>query len=88
VPEGRPNIMVIWGDDIGMWNLSAYNRGAMGYRTPNIDRIAKTYIVVAMVGMVVEHLETLQRCPPSQRGRTLSIAAMIDTVMKAIPRDR
>lgn len=36
----RPNIVVIWGDDIGMWNISAYNRGAMGYRTPNIDRIA------------------------------------------------
>jgi arylsulfatase len=37
----KPNILVIWGDDIGYWNLSAYNRGAMGYRTPNIDRIAK-----------------------------------------------
>jgi arylsulfatase len=37
----RPNIVVIWGDDIGFWNMSAYSRGAMGYRTPNIDRIAK-----------------------------------------------
>jgi arylsulfatase A-like enzyme len=37
----KPNILVIWGDDIGMWNLSAYSRGAMGYRTPNIDRIAR-----------------------------------------------
>src|SRR5262249_54290468 len=37
----RPNILVLWGDDIGYWNVSAYNRGAMGYRTPNIDRIAK-----------------------------------------------
>jgi len=37
----RPNIVVIWGDDIGLWNLSAYSRGAMGYRTPNIDRIGK-----------------------------------------------
>ncbi len=36
----RPNILVIWGDDIGFWNLSAYSRGAMGYRTPNIDRVA------------------------------------------------
>jgi arylsulfatase len=35
-----PNILVVWGDDIGLWNLSAYNRGSMGYRTPNIDRIA------------------------------------------------
>ena len=41
-PTGRkPNILVIMGDDIGYWNVSAYNRGMMGYRTPNIDRIAK-----------------------------------------------
>src|ERR1700757_5313796 len=39
--QKKPNILVIWGDDIGYWNLSAYNRGQMGYRTPNIDRIAK-----------------------------------------------
>jgi len=37
----KPNILVIFGDDIGYWNASAYNRGMMGYRTPNIDRIAK-----------------------------------------------
>jgi arylsulfatase A-like enzyme len=37
----KPNILVIWGDDIGQWNVSAYSRGAMGYRTPNIDRLAK-----------------------------------------------
>src|SRR5262245_1181708 len=37
----KPNILVIWGDDIGYWNISAYNRGLMGYRTPNIDRIAR-----------------------------------------------
>ncbi|TIU97062.1 MAG: arylsulfatase [Mesorhizobium sp.] len=36
----KPNILVIFGDDVGYWNLSAYNRGMMGYRTPNIDRIA------------------------------------------------
>ena len=36
----RPNILVIWGDDIGMWNISAYHRGMLGNRTPNIDRIA------------------------------------------------
>ena len=36
----KPNILVIMGDDIGCWNISAYNRGMMGYRTPNIDRIA------------------------------------------------
>ncbi len=36
----KPNILVIWGDDIGNFNLSAYHRGMMGYKTPNIDRIA------------------------------------------------
>jgi len=39
--DGKPNILVIWGDDIGQFNVSAYNRGMMGYRTPNIDRIAQ-----------------------------------------------
>jgi len=36
----QPNILVFWGDDIGPFNVSAYNRGRMGYKTPNIDRIA------------------------------------------------
>jgi arylsulfatase len=36
----RPNILIIWGDDIGVSNLSCYSDGLMGYRTPNIDRIA------------------------------------------------
>jgi arylsulfatase len=39
--SGKPNILVIWGDDIGTWNISHNNRGMMGYSTPNIDRIAK-----------------------------------------------
>ena len=37
----KPNILIIWGDDIGWFNISAYNMGMMGYKTPNIDRIAK-----------------------------------------------
>ena len=41
MPEGKPNILVIWGDDIGITNLSCYSDGLMGYRTPNIDRIAQ-----------------------------------------------
>jgi arylsulfatase len=36
----KPNILVLWGDDIGTWNISHNNRGMMGYRTPSIDRIA------------------------------------------------
>jgi arylsulfatase len=41
MPNGKPNILVIWGDDIGISNLSCYTQGLMGYQTPNIDRIAK-----------------------------------------------
>ena len=37
----KPNILVIWGDDIGWFNPSCYNNGIMGYKTPNIDRVAK-----------------------------------------------
>lgn len=37
----KPNVLIIWGDDIGWFNVSAYNHGLMGYRTPNIDRIAR-----------------------------------------------
>src|SRR5271170_5890821 len=37
----KPNILVIWGDDIGINNLSCYSHGVMGYKTPNIDRLAK-----------------------------------------------
>ena len=39
-PAKKPNILVMFGDDVGYWNPSIYNRGMMGYRTPNIDRIA------------------------------------------------
>lgn len=38
--QKKPNILIMWGDDIGWYNVSAYNDGVMGYRTPNIDRIA------------------------------------------------
>ncbi len=41
MPADKPNILVLWGDDIGWYNISHNNRGAMGYRTPNIDRIAR-----------------------------------------------
>ena len=37
----KPNILILWGDDIGWFNISAFNHGMMGYKTPNIDRIAK-----------------------------------------------
>lgn len=42
---GKPNIVIIWGDDIGQTNISAYSMGMMGYRTPNIDRVAKEGVI-------------------------------------------
>jgi hypothetical protein len=39
--QKKPNILILWGDDIGYWNISAYNQGMMGYKTPNIDRLAR-----------------------------------------------
>jgi arylsulfatase A-like enzyme len=39
--QSKPNIVVIMGDDIGMWNIGAYHRGLMAGRTPNLDKIAK-----------------------------------------------
>ncbi|NRB74886.1 MAG: hypothetical protein HRU46_11060 [Verrucomicrobiales bacterium] len=39
--QEKPNIIVIWGDDIGYWNLSPYKLGMMGYETPNLERLAK-----------------------------------------------
>jgi arylsulfatase A-like enzyme len=39
--QQKPNILILWGDDVGYWNVSAYNQGMMGYKTPNIDRIAR-----------------------------------------------
>jgi arylsulfatase A-like enzyme len=52
---GKPNILVIWGDDIGIANVSAYSNGLMGYETPNIDRIAKE-------GLKFQHYYGEQSC--------------------------
>jgi arylsulfatase len=41
MPKNKPNILFLWGDDIGWYNISHNNRGAMGYQTPNIDRVAR-----------------------------------------------
>ncbi len=40
MPNGKPNILIMWGDDIGQSNLSIFTKGMMGYKTPNIDRVA------------------------------------------------
>ena len=51
----KPNIVIIWGDDIGQSNVSAYSRGLMGYQTPNIDRLANE-------GMMFTDLYAEQSC--------------------------
>jgi arylsulfatase A-like enzyme len=51
----KPNILVIWGDDIGIANISAYSNGLMGYETPNIDRIARE-------GIKMQHYYGEQSC--------------------------
>ena len=53
--SGKPNILIIWGDDIGIANVSAYSNGLMGYETPNIDRIAKE-------GLKFQHYYGEQSC--------------------------
>ena len=55
----KPNILVIWGDDIGITNLSCYSDGLMGYRTPNIDRIAAEGVrfTDGRLGLLVLHVD-------------------------------
>jgi hypothetical protein len=65
--QAKPSILVIMGDDIGYWNISAYNREGMGYRTPNIDRIANAKLQ-AIVG---QHLQTFR---DFLRGRSRAVS--------------
>ena len=51
----KPNILVIWGDDIGWYNPSCYHRGIMGYQTPNIDRLAARGVAVNPRGPTTSH---------------------------------
>ena len=65
MPNGKPNILIIWGDDIGITNLSCYSDGLMGYRTPNIDRIADEGCALPIRMASRTHAAA----PPSSRGR-------------------
>jgi arylsulfatase A-like enzyme len=66
----KPNILILWGDDIGWWNISYYSRGQMGYRTPNIDRIGNE-------GLAFTDYYGQQSCTAagrlSSQGRTRSV---------------
>src|SRR5436309_11737423 len=65
----KPNILVIWGDDIGQTNISAYSLGLMGYRTPNIDRIAKE-------GMMFTDYYSEQSCTAGRSAFITGIATL------------
>ena len=52
----KPNILVIWGDDVGIANISAYSNGLMGYETPNIDRIGREGIKFLHYSVSYTHL--------------------------------
>jgi arylsulfatase len=67
---GMPNIVIIWGDDIGQSNISAYTKGMMGYRTPNIDRVANE-------GMMFTDYYAEQSCTA---GRASFITVRADSV--------
>ena len=64
--DNKPNILVIWGDDIGYWNISAYNQGMMGYKTPNIDRIAKEGALYTDWPVIKHARPAVQLCWPCQ----------------------
>jgi hypothetical protein len=56
--QKKPNILIMWGDDIGMWNVSRYSQGMMGYRTPNIDRIGEEEEICGVRLSSLDNLET------------------------------
>jgi hypothetical protein len=57
----KPNILVIWGDDIGWFNISAYNHGMMGYKTPNIDRLSHPFLAHRRGGQPPDLRESVSR---------------------------
>ncbi len=88
----KPNTLVIWGDDIGWYNVSAYNLGLMGYKTPNIDRIAKEgalftdwYGLFALVpagALVGQWMQTLVEFPPRQSPESWSPGDLMEKLKR------
>jgi hypothetical protein len=70
--QQKPNILIIWGDDIGTFNVSAFNHGMMGYKTPSIDSIAQQGAMFP-TGMVSRAAPPAVR--PSSRGSRRSAPA-------------
>ncbi|GLS23867.1 hypothetical protein GCM10007874_68880 [Labrys miyagiensis] len=83
--QAKPNILVIMADDIGYWNISAYNRGMIGYRTPNIDRLIEhAFLLVPDQAIVAEHLQSFRDFPPRQRPGSFSIEQTME-MLRAPP---
>ena len=76
----KPNILIIWGDDIGWFNVSMNNNGIMGYRTPNIDRVAKEG---ATSPTGTDSRAALPAAPHSSRGSRRSAPASRRSVCQA-----
>jgi hypothetical protein len=82
----RPNILVIWGDDIGITNLSCYSNGLMGYHTPNIDRLAKEGMMFtdsAGMALVTPFLQSFKEFPPRQNAASFTIDQSLDKMATA-----
>jgi hypothetical protein len=73
----KPNILIIWGDDIGYWNVSAYAQGMMSCKTPNVDRIAKE-------GALFTDWYGQQRCPAGSANTLQDPAKGFSRVLKAL----
>ena len=76
----RPNILVIWGDDIGWQNVSAYGLGTMD----SFGHLAQrtSWIFEPMSELIKEHLETLREFPPVQRGASISLANAVEQFLQ------
>jgi hypothetical protein len=87
-PAAKPNIFVVWGDDIGISNLSCYSDGLMSYRTSNIDRLASegmrfTDSYGEQSCIVSQFLETFKEFPPRQKSASFTIDQALDKMTAA-----
>ena len=74
--DKQPNILVLWGDDIGITNLSCYGDGIMGYRTPNIDRVPAR-------ALAAEQLQTFIDFPPRQKPAAFNLDTVLEKMQEA-----
>ncbi len=78
--DKKPNIVVFWGDDIGQSNVSAYSHGLMGYKTPNIDRVAREGMMFTdYVGMF---LESFKEFPQRQKAASFNLDEVMEQMKK------